>query len=344
MRAHSNCDACQGAKKKVSMSKWNHQTPLLLVFPSIFVIITGNLVETSLRDLEIVAPASGNSSQIPKNDLQVLPGEYTGELTKRFLAALEGDDPMLDISRLAGWLTQIPERLGANELLEKAASAFLDAFDLEEYWGDTFAQSVRQDSIRIVCVESIINPSLVLDSRCLQSIKYEAGPYPSLDEEDGQSIESLDLPFLLRLSHLLRAPDEHREEIRNSYARLKVEWPFTRRRYRYISGICKITGINSSCLVQAEAQLGTAHTLERDALDMGSEALETSRKLLIDLPKGVWLAPVALFASWIATDDLDITCSFFSIIKESNQYWAEPAYIEPAKALKKQLCSFELAR
>ncbi|KAF1732357.1 hypothetical protein CRV24_008550 [Beauveria bassiana] len=209
------------------------------------------------------------------------------------------------------------------------------------------------------CVESIINPSLVLDSRCLQSLKYKAGPYPPLDEENGQAIESLDLPFLLRLSHLLRAPDEHREEIRNSYARLKVEWPFTRRRYRYMSGICKISGIDRSCLALAEAQLGTAHTvilgaalvlnacllamdptnanLERDALEMGSEAIEVSRKLLIGLPKGVWLAPVALFASWIATDDPDITCSFFSIIKECHQYWAEPAYMELAKTLKKRI-------
>ncbi|KAM3499146.1 hypothetical protein MY10362_007580 [Beauveria mimosiformis] len=169
------------------------------------------------------------------------------------------------------------------------------------------------------CVESIINPSLVLDSHCLQSLKYKARPYPQLDDEDGQAIESLDLPFLLRLSHLLHAPDEHQEEIQNSYTQLKVEWPFTRRRYQYISGIYKIPGIDSSCLVQAEAQLGTAHTvilgaalvlnacllaidprnanLERDALEMGSEAVEASRKLLIDLPKGVWLAPVALFAS-----------------------------------------------
>ncbi|KAM3558077.1 hypothetical protein MY1884_004198 [Beauveria asiatica] len=206
------------------------------------------------------------------------------------------------------------------------------------------------------CVEPIINPSLVLDSRCLRN---KAGPYPPPDEEDGQAVESLDLPFLLRLSHLLRAPDEHREEIRNSYARLKVEWPFTRRRYRYISGICKIPGIDSSCFVPAEVQLGAAHTvilgaalvlnacllamdptnanLERDALEMGSEAVEASRKLLMDLPKGVWLAPVALFASWIATDDSDITCSFFSIIKEFNQYWAEPAYMELAKTLKKRI-------
>ncbi|OAA73470.1 Ankyrin repeat-containing domain protein [Cordyceps fumosorosea ARSEF 2679] len=372
------------------------------------------LKQTSFHDLEIVAPAvlspphSRRSSENLVNGQQASLGECTEELTKRFLAALEVDDPMLDISRLAGWMTHIPERLGANELLDKAASAFLDAFDclqsdtqfraaspaytvameclepalkdqnqikspnplaaifmlsmtqaMEEYWGDTFAQSVRLNAIRIVCVESIINPSLALDSRCLQSIRYEAAPYPPLDDEDGQAIESLDIPFLLRLSHLLRAPDEHREEIRNSYARLKVEWPFTSRRYRYIAGIGKITGIDRSCLVQPEAQLGIAHTvvlaaalvlnacllamdpgnvgLEREALEVGHEAVETSQKLLQGLPKGVWFAPVGLFASWIATDDPDITCSFFSIIKECNQYWAEPTYMELAKTLKKRI-------
>ncbi|KAM3448039.1 hypothetical protein MY3296_008180 [Beauveria thailandica] len=348
----------------------------------------------SLHDLEIVAAAALSSPQ-------------SGNSSDRFLAALEVDDPMLDISRLAGWLTQIPERLGANELLDKAALAFLDAFDclqsdaqisaaspayavameclesalkdqhhakspnplaaifmlsMAQASADFFLEERRAPITKVKiwqCVESIINPSLVLDSRCLQSLKYKAGPYPPLNEEDGQAIESLDLPFLLRLSHFLRAPDEHREEIRNSYARLKVEWPFTRRRYRYISGICKIPGIDRSCLVPAEVQLGAAYTvilgaalvlnacllamdptdanLERDALEMGSEAIEASRKLLMDLPKGVWLAPVALFASWIATDDPDITCSFFSIIKECNQYWAEPAYMELAKALKKRI-------
>ncbi|KAM3427237.1 hypothetical protein MY4824_009572 [Beauveria thailandica] len=309
----------------------------------------------SLHDLEIVAaaalssPQSGNSSEVPKNDLQVSPGEYTGELTKRFLAALEVDDPMLDISRLAGWLTQIPERLGANELLEKAALAFLDAFDCLKSDAQISAASPAY-AVAMECLESAL-----MDQHQAMS----PNPLAAIFMLSMAQAKSLDLPFLLRLSHILRAPDEHREEIRNSYARLKVEWPFTRRRYRYISGICKIPGIDSSCLVPAEVQLGAAYTvilgaalvlnacllamdptdanLERDALEMGSEAIEASRKMLMDLPKGVWLAPVALFASWIATDDPDITCSFFSIIKECNQYWAEPAYMELAKALKKRI-------
>ncbi|KAF1732358.1 hypothetical protein CRV24_008551 [Beauveria bassiana] len=117
--------------------------------------------ETSPHDLEIVAPAalsspqSVNSLEIPDVDLQVLPGENKRELRKRFLAALEVDDPMLDISRLADWLTQIPERLGANELLENAASAFLDAFECLQSDAQSSAASPAY-AVAMKCLESAL--------------------------------------------------------------------------------------------------------------------------------------------------------------------------------------------
>lgn len=206
------------------------------------------------------------------------------------------------------------------------------------------------------CIESIINPSLVLDQRCLQSLNYEPGPYLPLDEENGQTIESLDLPFLLRLSRLIRAPEEHYEEIRRSYVRLRTEWPFTRRRYRSLIGISKIEGVDKSGLIQPGAQLGIAYmvilcislvlnaclgaldptdaTLQDDAVNNGREAVDLSRELLQELSKGAWFTPVALFASWIATDDPEITYNIFSTAKEYTCYWADPAYMMQVKILK----------
>lgn len=209
------------------------------------------------------------------------------------------------------------------------------------------------------CIESIINPSLAVDSRCLQDLKYEPDPYLPLYEENGQAIESLDLPFLLRLSQLLRTPEEHHEEIRKSYVRLQTEWPFTRRRYQSLAGISKIAGINRSGLIHPEVQLGIAHTitlgislvlnanlvamdpanisLHIDGLEIGREAVDISRKLLQELPKGVWFTPVALFASLIATEDPDIADNFSLTAKEHSCYWTEPASTRPAKTLKKQI-------
>lgn len=209
------------------------------------------------------------------------------------------------------------------------------------------------------CIESIVNPSLVIDRRCLQRMKYEPAVYLALDEENGQVIESLDLPFLVRLSHLLHAPEAYSREIINNYERLKTEWPFTRRRYQSLAGISKIAGMNRSALLQSELQLRIAHTitlgislvlnacllamdpmnvdLQLDALSNGHEAVQVSRQLLEQLPKGAWFTPVALVASWVATDDPDINCDVFAAMREHGCYWADPSYMDEAKVLKKQL-------
>ncbi len=209
------------------------------------------------------------------------------------------------------------------------------------------------------CIESIVNPTLVVNRRCLQSLGCEPAVYLPLDEENGQAIQSLDLPFLLRLSHLLRAPETHSREIAKNYERLKVELPFSRRRFQYIAGISRLTSISKSGLVQPELQLGIAHTtvlgialvlnacllameptnvdLQLDALNIGREAVKVSKQLLQDRPKCMWFTPVALIASWIATDDPDITWDVFSTIREHQFYWADLSYMDEARMLKKQL-------
>lgn len=55
--------------------------------------------------------------------------DCTEALAGRFSAALKIEYPQFDLSSLADWLPQVPERLGASDLLDKAALAFLDAFD-----------------------------------------------------------------------------------------------------------------------------------------------------------------------------------------------------------------------
>ncbi|KAJ3486452.1 hypothetical protein NLG97_g6613 [Lecanicillium saksenae] len=352
-------------------------------------------------------------------------------LSRRFSAALNIGDPKFDLSSLADWLAQVPERLGADSLLDKTAAAFLDAFDrlqserevtgpspaynvalllldstlqdesrpksvyllitlfmlhmvqkwtmnsaehyishltcicqvlndtVKEGWGEPLAQSVRLSLIRIVCVESIINSSLALDRRNLQSLKCDSGPYMPLDEENGQAIESLELPFLLRISYILRSPGKNYDELSQAYARLKTEGPFTRRRYQSLAGISRMAGMNRFGLVQAETRLGIAHTtilgillvlnaclsamepmntdLRKEAVTIGQEAIQMSHKMLQGPPQCEGFCPIALMASWIATDDPDITYNVFSTAKEHNSYWADPAYMDQAKTLKKQL-------
>ncbi|KAJ2981467.1 hypothetical protein NQ176_g2004 [Zarea fungicola] len=307
--------------------------------------------------------------------------DCTEALAGRFSAALKIEYPQFDLSSLADWLPQVPERLGASDLLDKAALAFLDAFDfirgnadnsqdqasspyslaaafmlstvhkwtsksckrymshlssictllnstVNEDWGDCFTHA---------CIESIVNPSLVIDRRCLQRMKYEPAVYLALDEENGQVIESLDLPFLVRLSHLLHAPEAYSREIINNYERLKTEWPFTRRRYQSLAGISKIAGISlvlNACLLAMDPM---NVDLQLDALSNGHEAVQVSRQLLEQLPKGAWFTPVALVASWVATDDPDINCDVFAAMREHGCYWADPSYMDEAKVLKKQL-------
>lgn len=58
-----------------------------------------------------------------------MPSDLVDTLPRRFRAALNIDNPRFDLSGLAGWLTKSPERLGADDLLDSAALAFLDAFE-----------------------------------------------------------------------------------------------------------------------------------------------------------------------------------------------------------------------
>lgn len=50
-------------------------------------------------------------------------------LSQRYRSALKNENPIFNLDGLADWLSQVPERLGADDLLDKAALAFLDALD-----------------------------------------------------------------------------------------------------------------------------------------------------------------------------------------------------------------------
>ncbi|KAK2592297.1 hypothetical protein QQS21_010017 [Conoideocrella luteorostrata] len=374
-------------------------------------------------------PAGGASPRSPTPARPL--SNQMWQLVSRFSTALRIDDAKFDLSPLGDWLSHIPACLGSDELLDKAATAFLDAFEnlqrggqsgsrfttygaavksleavlldpeqaksphslaaasmikttqiwisnsaqgyishtngicrllndtVEEDWDDSFAQLLRISLVRSVCVEAIVNPKLTVDGRYLQILQHESGPYLPLDKEDGQSIESLGLPFLMRLTQLLRAPEQNHGEIKREYARWNTERPFTRRRYRFIAGISKMNGINKPGLVQPQTMTGIEHVivlgvslvlnaclsamdpdntnLQDDALNNGQEAIQISRQLLSRLPEGVGFTPVALFASWIATDHPDTTCDIFAMIKQHNCYWADPNYMKQAKVLKEQL-------
>lgn len=203
------------------------------------------------------------------------------------------------------------------------------------------------------------NPLLIIDSRYAQVLQNDAGPYLPLDEENGQAIESIGLHFLLRLPRLLQTPEPSYDEIKTEYSRLKTEWAFTRTRYQYISNIGKIAGVNKNSLRQTRILLGTTHTivlgialilgaylsamdpadcsLQQDALNNGREVIQMSQELLTQLHNGIGFTPVSLFASWIATDDPEITFSIFQMVREQDCYWADPDYMKHAKILKERV-------
>lgn len=178
----------------------------------------------------------------------------------------------------------------------------------------------------------------------------------SPDEEDEQPIETLCSPFLIRLPQLLHAPSQNQDELRRHLDRLQNECSFAKGRYRLISGLCKSGQLTTPELTAALIQFSGDYSLllgiqlvlmaclssmepgntslQRLALDTARETIKLQKHLLAKLPAGTGFTPVALFASWIATDDPGIIVDIVSIMHKAGSYWANPSYMERAKTLK----------
>ncbi|KAJ3492172.1 hypothetical protein NLG97_g5464 [Lecanicillium saksenae] len=231
---------------------------------------------------------------------------------------------------------------------------------VEEEWEDQpLAQPLRLSLLQATCLDTVFDAELVIDGRYAHILNQQVGPYMPLDEENGQPIESLGFPFLLRLRDLLHAPESNHNDIKVAYSRLRTEWPCTRRRYQYMSSMSKLKGMDQSALRQPRAQLGISHlavlgialifgaylnamdptdkTLREDAIHIGNEVVQLSRDLLSQLPDGIGFPPMALFAAWVATDDPDVVFNVVLMTREYDHYWSDPNYMEQATQLKKRI-------
>ncbi|OAA78866.1 Zn(2)-C6 fungal-type DNA-binding domain protein [Akanthomyces lecanii RCEF 1005] len=230
---------------------------------------------------------------------------------------------------------------------------------IDEPWNDSFTHSLRYHLIIPVCIESLLNPNITIDGRYLQILKTGVGPYQSLDEEKGQPIESLDLPYLMRFPYLLREPERHRSEMKREYLRMQVECPFVRRRLMDLTNMVKATRKTKAALVRAQIQMGVAYTiqlcftlvvnaflsamdptnirLQEEALQYSQEAIWITRISGRQLPIGAGFMPAALFSAWIATDDSQVISSIASTMKEYENYWAEPNYVRQFRAIKERV-------
>ncbi|OAA57210.1 hypothetical protein ISF_07131 [Cordyceps fumosorosea ARSEF 2679] len=231
---------------------------------------------------------------------------------------------------------------------------------IDEPWHDSFGQDLRYHLIVPACIEAIINPNIPqIDLRYLHILNTRLGCYRPLDKEEGQAIESLDLPYLMRFSCFTRQPELHEKEMVREYKRMQIECPFVRRRLMDLTNMAKATRKTNTALVRAQIQMGVAYTmilsftlminafisamdptskrLQEEALLYAREAIWITRILSKQLPVGAGFMPAALFAAWVATDDDEVIEGIESTIKQHKSYWAEPQYVEHFTTLKKRV-------
>ncbi|TQW03759.1 Zn(II)2Cys6 transcription factor [Cordyceps javanica] len=230
---------------------------------------------------------------------------------------------------------------------------------IHEPWNDSFAHSLRYHLIIPACIEAILNPNISIDGRYLQILNTTVGPYRPLDEEKGQPIESLDLPYLMRFPYFIRQPEMHENEMIREYMRMQIECPFVRRRLMDLTNMVKAMRKPKPALVRAQIQMGVAYTmmlsftlvvnaflsamdptnikLQEESLYYSQEAIWITRISGRQLPAGAGFMPAALFSAWIATDDSEVMFSIASIMKEFDSYWAEPHYVRQFKTIKERV-------
>ncbi|OAR02251.1 hypothetical protein LLEC1_05767 [Akanthomyces lecanii] len=230
---------------------------------------------------------------------------------------------------------------------------------IDEPWNDSFAHSLRYHLIIPVCIEAMINPNITIDGRYLHVLKTGVGPYQPLNEEKGQPIESLDLPYLMRFPYLLREPELHHNEMMREYLRMQTECPFVRRRLMDLTNMVKATRKMKAALVRAQIQMGVAYTmqlsftlvinaflsamdptnirLQEEALHYSQEAIWITRISGRQLPIGAGFMPAALFSAWVATDDSQVISSIASTMEQYDSYWAEPHYVRQFKTMKERV-------
>ncbi|EGX87849.1 hypothetical protein CCM_09472 [Cordyceps militaris CM01] len=231
---------------------------------------------------------------------------------------------------------------------------------IDEPWDDSFAQSLRQNLIIPVCNEAILNPNLSIDVRYLEIVKPSFGPYKPLDKERGQTIESLDLPCLMRFPYFIRQPEMHQNDMIREYMRMQTECPFIRRRvmeyYNLVEAHKKKPRLNlvraymllseqynmmlSSTLIMNSFLLAmdpTNSKLQEDALYYSQEAIWITRNLAGQLAMGAGFMPAALFAAWVATDDSEVIADITSIRDQHDCYWTESHYVEQYTTMKERV-------
>lgn len=115
-------------------------------------------------------PQTRRSSASPDEGQQAVSGNSTESLAKRFSAALKVDDPKFDLSGLVAWLVHVPERLGTDDLLDKAALAFLDAYDCLQSDGKTVTAPPTYDAAMVSLESALQNQEQINSPNSLAAV------------------------------------------------------------------------------------------------------------------------------------------------------------------------------
>ncbi|KAL7905018.1 hypothetical protein GGI35DRAFT_461632 [Trichoderma velutinum] len=229
-----------------------------------------------------------------------------------------------------------------------------------EQWTEKLDTYMRISMLYPTILESIINHGISIDSWYLEQYSPIFGPGRPPDKENSQPIESLTLSTILNMPVFLSAPENHLDWIKSSYERLRLEISFLHQRLHSMTEITdpsslkldqlhEIIKLETSCIFMlAYTLIFSAFLLafdpqdiplHRESRELAWDAVVTSSQTATHLPTGIGFIPYALFAAWVATDDLEVVEAIRVTMVQSDSYFADVKYVRMFRALKQKLQS-----
>ncbi|EHK23102.1 uncharacterized protein TRIVIDRAFT_29730 [Trichoderma virens Gv29-8] len=227
-----------------------------------------------------------------------------------------------------------------------------------EHWAERLDTYMRISMLYPTA--TIINNSVSIDSWYLKQHGPIFGPSQPPDQDHDQPIESLTLSTILNMPVFLSTPENHLDWIKSSYERLKIEIRLVHQRLNAMTEIndpsaLKLDQLHEMVKLESSCIFMLAYTLilsafllafdpeniilHRESRELAWDAVFTSSQTAPHLPVGMGFIPYALFAAWLATDDLDVVKAIRATLVQSDVYFADVKYVRMFRALKQRLRS-----
>lgn len=163
----------------------------------------------------------------------------------------------------------------------------------------------------------------------------------------------------MNFPRFVREPERHIDEMKVAYRRLQIECPFSLKRVHMMAELVEMANPPRPDQLRAQVQLETAYSLALcyalilnafllafdplniglylESLDFAREAINISRSTAPHLPIGAGFMPAALFAAWVATDDVEIIKGIKVTLAQYDAYMTETKYVVMFRNLKRQI-------